>query len=224
VCVEPFSRHFRSERRCVRKSNQIIRPVKRPVHRPARPPCVRRFPVTVRPFAGVKPGTKSLMGRLGKSRTNPFTSSRRGRYALITPNSRSPMLSPLTSLFRGWRAALLLVVIACATPGRAAAECGDYVTVLNDQATNVRHAMPAPVGAPASPKAPCSGPNCSRLPDRHAPLPAPAPVSVPHGKELAHVLGLLDPPDLAASSRTSAYISSRPISRATSIFHPPRAG
>ena len=116
------------------------------------------------------------------------------------------MLSPLTSLFRGWRAALLLVVVACATPGRATAECGDHVTVLNGQATNALHATPAPVGTPASPKVPCSGPNCSRLPDRPAPLPAPAPVSGPHGKELAHVLDLLGPSDLAHSSRHRPHL------------------
>ncbi|QJW97799.1 hypothetical protein [Frigoriglobus tundricola] len=131
-------------------------------------------------------------------------------------------LSPL-SPFRGWRAALLLAAAACATPGRATAECGDHVTILTPRANPSAPATPAPIEAPAPLKAPCSGPNCSRLPDRHAPPVAPAPVSEAFGKELAQLLGLFDPLDGVPAWRVPALSSSRPVSRAPSIFHPPRA-
>jgi hypothetical protein len=139
------------------------------------------------------------------------------------------MASSLRSLFRGWWAALLLVVVACASPGRATAECGDYVVILNtnDPASPDGRATPfsTPTGSvehPASPKVPCSGPNCSRSPERH---PAPfAPVSPPgpHGKEVVQTLGSVEPTD-SASSRICDFISPRPIRRASSVFHPPRA-
>jgi len=132
-------------------------------------------------------------------------------------------LSPL-SPFRGRCAALLLVAAACATPGRATAECGDYVAILNARAHSGGLTPPAPIEAPAPLEAPCSGPNCSRRPDRHAPPLAPAPVSETFGKELAQVFGPFDPLDVVPASRAPALISPRPVSRASSIFHPPRAG
>ncbi|QJW93285.1 hypothetical protein FTUN_0791 [Frigoriglobus tundricola] len=159
---------------------------------------------------------------MGKIRTNHFTLVLGLRYALTNSLYRSPMFAPLTSLVRGWRAAWLLVVLACAKPGRAAAECGDHVTILNTQVNPTDATASSPSGTPAPLNAPCSGPNCSRLPDRHPPL-APAPVSEPSGKEAAAILGLLGAPDLARFALAPAATSHRPIARATAIFHPPRA-
>jgi hypothetical protein len=131
----------------------------------------------------------------------------------------------LPSPFRGWRAALLLVVIACASPNRATAECGDYVVVLNANDPASPDGRATPTGMldhPASPEVPCSGPNCSRAPDRHpAPL-APVSTAGPHGKEVVQTLGSVEPSD-RASSRLCDSISPRPIRRASSVFHPPRA-
>jgi hypothetical protein len=135
------------------------------------------------------------------------------------------MLAPLRSLFRAWRAALLLVAAACASPGRASAECGDYVVVLNGQ--TLTHSAERPPStsltreAPADPKGPCSGPNCSRSPDHPVPPFAPAPAPGPHGKEAAQTLGS-DEPAECRSSRLDDFISPRPVRRAVSIFHPPR--
>jgi hypothetical protein len=133
------------------------------------------------------------------------------------------------SLLPGWRAALLLVAVVCAacgSPGRAAAECGDHVTILNRptvQPTPEGTASPA-AGVPlAPPMAPCSGPNCSGGSERHpAPL-APVSTAEPPGKAVAAIGGTVEPPG-DASSRVGDLTTSRPIRRATSVFHPPRAG
>lgn len=121
---------------------------------------------------------------------------------------------------RGGRAALLLVVTACATPGRASADCGDHVVVLAPGAA--AHDAGA-TGHRERPQAPCSGPNCSRAPERHAPQPAPVASPAPHGKEAAHATAPAAPDDRTAS-RPPEFTSPRPLRRAVPIFHPPRAG
>jgi hypothetical protein len=135
------------------------------------------------------------------------------------------MLRSLLTLVRGWRAALLLVVVACASPSRASAECGSHVIILNSSAVGEQqHAMPTPDEMPAAPQLPCSGPNCSRTPDHPTPSPF-APVVTPDsgGKEAAHTLGMVEPP-AGSPSYPESSLSSRPISRASSVFHPPRIG
>jgi len=137
------------------------------------------------------------------------------------------MRSPLLSLVRGWRAALLLVVVACASPQRAAAECGDYVTILNAPAGSTRHAMPSPADtgetrAPARP--PCHGPNCQGAPDRHVPPPAPVAPAGPQGKELAQHLDVVDAVEAPPATFDRDTSSPRPVRRASSVFHPPRLG
>jgi hypothetical protein len=140
------------------------------------------------------------------------------------------MRSALPSLLRGWRAALLLA--ACATPGRASAGCGDYVTVLNapnDPAAASHHAMLAPdgttggtTGSPAKP--PCHGPNCSESPARDVPpVPPPAPVSAPV-KELTHRLVAPSGADDPRGSFDRDPSSPRPVRNPSSVFHPPRIG
>lgn len=124
---------------------------------------------------------------------------------------------------RDWRAALMLVVVACAAPGRATAMCGDDVVLQSDHV----HARPdgraatAPARGAERPKAPCSGPNCSQTPERQ---PAPfAPAPAPQGKEVAQVLDSIEPAD-GAQARACYFISPRPIHRPSSVFHPPRLG
>ena len=129
----------------------------------------------------------------------------------------------LPALVRGWRAALLLAAAACATPDRATASCGDYVTILNGQPSSGHHATPAAPGeAPAPARPPCRGPNCSESPTRDAPPPAPVSPVGPRVKELVRCA---DPGDAAAAPRSSLGrddSSPRPVRRATSVFHPPR--
>jgi len=136
------------------------------------------------------------------------------------------MASPFLSPVRGWRAALLLVAVACASPNRASAECGEHVTVLTPTASASldARATPAPGAAvlPASPKVPCSGPNCSRAPERPAPPFAPAPTAEPQAKEVLQVPGAAEQPD-GAASRLNDFTPPFPIRRSSSIFHPPRS-
>jgi hypothetical protein len=84
--------------------------------------------------------------------------------------------------------------------------------------------MPVAGEMPTSPKAPCSGPNCSRTPDHHTPSPF-APVVTPDStaKEAAHASGAIELPD-GAPAYPERLLSSTSISRTSSIFHPPRIG
>lgn len=130
----------------------------------------------------------------------------------------------LRSLFHGWRA-VALVALVCAPPSRAAAECGSHVVILNPQTSfaSTDHATPSPIGAaerPDSPRVPCSGPNCSRAPDRSAPPFAPVPASGPHAKEAAPVLGSLEGAD-TPPSRVCESTSPRPVYWTADIFRPP---
>lgn len=138
------------------------------------------------------------------------------------------MLSSAHSLFRNARAALLLVVVACALPDRAKAECGDHVVVLKaDTATAPDTGLPsAQTTAERAPpvKLPCSGPNCSRKQDGPTPPPfAPPQADGPQGKELAQALDSNERPD-STSSPVSAVTFTLPARSPSSIFHPPRFG
>jgi hypothetical protein len=134
------------------------------------------------------------------------------------------MTSLFPSLVRGWRAALVLAVVACASPARATAGCGDHVVVLNQNAPSAgAHESLAPGGTDHPlPQKPCSGPNCSRAPERQAPA-APAPDSGPDGKDSLQAPATFEPPD-GAPSRQRDFTSPVPLRRAASIFHPPRVG
>jgi hypothetical protein len=126
------------------------------------------------------------------------------------------MRAPLLSLFRLWRAAPLLVAAVCLSPERAAAGCGDHVTILNDAATANHRATPA------RPPAPCEGPNCSGAPERHAPPLAPVTPTGPQAKEVVHSLGPVSNTDGPQTSFDRDPNSPRPIHRSSSVFHPPR--
>jgi hypothetical protein len=133
------------------------------------------------------------------------------------------MRPPLPSPLRGWRAALLLVAAVCLSPERAAAGCGDHVTILTGAANADRHAVPGTPEAPISP-VPCDGPNCSGAPTRHAPPLAPVSSFSPQAKEVVHSLGAVSDSDGPRASFDHDYTSPRPIRRSPSIFHPPRVG
>jgi len=117
---------------------------------------------------------------------------------------------------------MLVVAAACATPDRASAGCGDYVTILNGTSAGSHHDGPTEPGGPM--KAPCQGPNCSGEPVRpQAPLAPAAPV-VPQGKELAETIEGLLPGGGLPSYLQMDSSSERPVRRTSSIFHPPRIG
>jgi hypothetical protein len=132
------------------------------------------------------------------------------------------MATSLPPLVRGWRAALLLVVVACASPGRATASCGDHVTILNDPAGAAEHATKA--DGPAPFRLPCRGPNCSGAPRREAPPLAPVAPAGAQVKEFAEVVACGDQPEGGSSPFARDDTSPRPIDRPSSVFHPPRLG
>src|SRR5262245_34061869 len=141
------------------------------------------------------------------------------------------MVRSIPTLLRGWRVALLLAV-ACLTPGRASAECGDYVTILNGPGASAHQPMPgANDGAtpnhentPSPVKPPCHGPNCSSTPD--LPFPPLAPIA-PVGTQVKELTGHLHPATEADAGPGRAFdrdtTSARPIRRASSVFHPPQS-
>jgi hypothetical protein len=128
--------------------------------------------------------------------------------------------------WRDWRAAVLLVAVACASPDRASAACGDHVTVLAPAAAaspdSRETTPPGAAELPPAPKLPCSGPNCTRAPERNAPPFAPAPTAEPPVKEVLQTLDAVEQSD-GSSSRLSEFTPPFPVGRASSIFHPPRA-
>jgi hypothetical protein len=129
------------------------------------------------------------------------------------------MALPRNPLVRVTTAAVLLAAGVLLSPGRAAASCGDYVTIGGQPA----HAMPASGDAPAvAPRPPCSGPNCSNR--QNSPVaPLQAPVTPPTDpKQLDARPGDADAPD-AGRRLWFAEPSGRPVRTSTSIFHPPRS-
>jgi hypothetical protein len=132
-------------------------------------------------------------------------------------------LSPL-SLVRGWRAAALLVVVACASPQRAAAECGDYAIILNAPAESAHPGPSAPGETHTPAPAPCRGSNCEGAPDRHVPPLAPVTPAGPQANEPAFGLEPTGGADREPRSFDRDHTSPRPVRRAASVFHPPRLG
>jgi hypothetical protein len=134
------------------------------------------------------------------------------------------MRPPLPSPLRGWRAALLLVAVVCLSPERAAAGCGDHVTILNDSAKPDQHATPGTSEVPANPARPCEGPNCSGVPNRHVPPLAPVTPVGPQAKEVVQCLGAVGADDDPRGAFDRDPASPRPVRRPSSVFHPPRVG
>ena len=129
------------------------------------------------------------------------------------------MFSPLSSLIRNGRAALLLVAVACLTPDRAFAECGDHVTILPAATIQGGQTVTPDTPAPAVP-APCHGPNCSRRPDRPLPPSAVAPPTMSATE--AALPSAAGPPLTARGAFARDNSSPEPIRRPLPVFHPPR--
>lgn len=111
--------------------------------------------------------------------------------------------------------AVLVVGWLTFAPGRAAAECGDHVTVAGQPA----HADREP--SPELPR-PCHGPNCSTRPA--VPLP---PVTVPLTEQTSPNDPATAPTETAGGSHRGEWIAfettPRPSSRLPApIYHPPR--
>lgn len=100
------------------------------------------------------------------------------------------------------------------TPGTAAASCGSYVIVQNEDYTG----QPQPV-----PAVPCHGPGCSKAPAVPV-LPMTAPVASSTGTE--QPTAEFDSIPRAIKSSGWGYLNpvdQHPIRLTSSIFHPPRA-
>ena len=133
------------------------------------------------------------------------------------------MVALSRNLIRATATALLLAAGFFVSPGRAHADCGDYVTIAGQPSAH--HEMPAPGDAHQgdTPRKPCNGPNCSKKQDAPAaPLRAPAPptgdtkpVATNHGADL--------PPTADRGGWVIPSDSGLPISISTSVFHPPRS-
>lgn len=112
---------------------------------------------------------------------------------------------------------LAAVAVALAWAGPATAGCGDHVVILKPAGAKQTTEAPPP-------KPPCHGPNCSAEPAN--PLPAPVTsgaVPTSSSKEQFTPIDLSHHADRTAVGRPFEFTSPRPIDRASSIFHPPRA-
>ena len=122
-------------------------------------------------------------------------------------------------------AAFLLAVGFFVSPGRASADCGDYVTIAGQPSAH--HAMPPAASDDAkpaeAPRRPCNSPNCSKRQD--SPItPTRAPVT-PTGetKSIDTLFGAYLPPDPGSGQWFTDPTSAQPIRTSLSIFHPPRS-
>jgi hypothetical protein len=140
------------------------------------------------------------------------------------------MFHNLSSLVLYWRAVLPLFAVVLLSPGRASAECGDYITIRGSTSnTQLSHSMPFvdrmglyEVGFSIPIKKPCQGPNCSSSPQRESPPITPVfPVSA-RVKELVKQAELTDDTPARNSSLLGDDFAQKPIDRAFSIYHPPR--
>lgn len=138
------------------------------------------------------------------------------------------MSSSPFSLDRCWRVILPLVAVFFLNPGKATAECGDYITILKPSTVSLNHitpTIPEPISnrvGNQSPDKPCHGPNCSSTPTQNHPPLAPITPVGSQIKELTHTLIPRDGESTPARSFNRDCISPQPIHRTSSIFHPPR--
>jgi hypothetical protein len=131
------------------------------------------------------------------------------------------MVALARNLIRATATALLLAAGMFISPGRAKADCGDYVTIAGQPSDH--HAMPADAPQGDSPRKPCDGPNCSKKQDSPvAPLRAPA---TPTGetKPAGTNLGVELPPAASGTGWVIDPASALPVRTSTSVFHPPRS-
>jgi hypothetical protein len=115
---------------------------------------------------------------------------------------------------------LLLAAAMLFAPGRAAAECGDYVTILSD----------GPGGTPGEhgpahhgPAKPCHGPGCSSTPGP-SDHPLTAPETEPVGPKGWANRSAGDAAEAGGPGRKFTLTpAGRTVHRPQSVFHPPRA-
>lgn len=129
-------------------------------------------------------------------------------------------MTPPQSLLHPTRVSALLavVVVALAWAGNVTAGCGDHVVILKPAGAAKADDTPPPA------KPPCHGPHCSAEPAN--PLPAPVTsgtASSPTAKEQFTPLASEACDDRQSLGVPFEFTSTRPMHRAKSIFHPPRA-
>jgi hypothetical protein len=140
------------------------------------------------------------------------------RFEGVTTSHVPPMaIGPPATVLRLAGGGLLLAAAVLLAPARAAAGCGDYVTILNDGPTG-DHSP-----SDRDPAKPCHGPGCSGSPVPFD-LPLTAPVTESGGPRgwadrSAGDAPEADGPDWAFTPTAPV----RPIHRARPIFHPPPA-
>jgi hypothetical protein len=130
---------------------------------------------------------------------------------------------PRIAVLRVAGGGLLFAAAVLFAPARAAAGCGDYVTILNDGPDGARttaHGTPDdPRPAHHGPAKPCHGPGCRNSPG-HPPVPPPPPTagSPPHDA-LPAAPACPEPPGVG---RLPTGPSPSPRHVPLPIFHPPR--
>jgi hypothetical protein len=122
----------------------------------------------------------------------------------LIPRLRFPALVAVGLVFGG----------IALTPGTAAASCGNYVIVQNEDRTG----QPQPV-----PAVPCHGPGCSKAPGVPTmPMTAPVTTSTTTEQLTANFDSDADLVKPSGWGRPLPNVE-HPIRLASSIFHPPRA-
>jgi hypothetical protein len=110
-----------------------------------------------------------------------------------------------------------LVLLAAALPGKAKAECGDYVMVGGKHAAAAAKADPGQ--KPVAPS-PCQGPHCSQRSNLPLVPPAPPP-SISAGEwACLNTGGMSDSPCRQHICLEDSSV--HPIQFSESVFHPPR--
>lgn len=135
------------------------------------------------------------------------------------------------NLIKNWWTALLLIAGACLFPGRAHAECGDYLIIhksqtsseaqaITHQALNDHRLNPLETLRPF--KAPCNGPRCSRLPSREPTSPPPTTTATFHTKVVANHVNITNELPIPNSLQSAPPSFHLPSPHSDPIFHPPR--
>jgi hypothetical protein len=121
------------------------------------------------------------------------------------------------------KAALVLLASLAFFPAQAHASCGDYVHLGTHRADGAMPADPLAAHSSDAPRpahAPCSGPNCSRLP--LAPPPAPLPQAPTGGSEWGVLTTWQCLLDFEHESSLRQDCPLTPVYIITFIYHPPR--
>ena len=125
---------------------------------------------------------------------------------------------PQPQTLRGFGAALLLAASVLGLPGRAAATCGDYVTIAGQPGHGAHDRQP---GQDDGSPQPCHGPGCSKQPEKPA-VPTAPPATAP--AQPKHASGGFTPDADSGHSGWCRLESERgSVHSPQPIFHPPRS-